>query len=100
MINNVFENFQAEEIEKQKKINLVLVIAEYNSHMKRGLETFLAAPKSQKISSAPFVNYCCCLRKGLEIKSKSTNFTSFINGPNIFNITPAIAKSFRMGCTL
>lgn len=87
-------------MEKQKNINSFLATMEYSSHMKESLESFLAMPKNQKISSASSINNHYHLREGLEIQSESTNSTSFVSDFDIPDITPAAAQPLKTGYTM
>ena len=58
-----FESSQSEEMQRPKKIGSISTTAEYRGY----LEGFLAMPKGQTTFSAPIINYCSGLRKGLEI---------------------------------
>lgn len=77
-----------------------MVIAEYSSCVKENLENFLARPKSQTISFAPFINYCRHLKKRLETQSESTTFISFVNGSDICNIRLAATEHHKINYAL
>lgn len=68
--------------------------------MKKSLENFSAALKSQKISSASSVNYCQRVREGLETQPECINFTLFVSGSDIPDITLATAKSSKTSYAL
>lgn len=61
--HKAFESFQVKQIGRQKKINLTSAIADHSSQIKKSLKDFLAMPKSQRTSFAPFINYCRHLRE-------------------------------------
>ncbi len=63
-------------MQRPKKIGSVSATAEHGSH----LEGFLAAPKDQTTSSAPTINHCHGVRKGLETLTSSAPTNNHYRG--------------------